>query len=131
MFLKVSFTSCFFQLCKTDSMSCFLRRVKNAICELFYSGLYKTVTCDLRLVAGGGRTIYISDFYSYVSFFLRQCKRLTSIFLHFAMVETISPAYVAWRAGIYDNHIPTRFLAPIDCSKIPALLPLSCMPAVM
>ncbi len=27
----------------------------------------------------------------------------------------------------YDNHIPTRFLAPIDCSKIPAqgyLLPL-------
>jgi hypothetical protein len=24
-------------------------------------------------------------------------------------------------AGRYDNHIPTRFLAPIDCLKIPAL----------
>ncbi len=27
-------------------------------------------------------------------------------------------AYVAWQAGRYDNPIPTRFLAPIDCSKI-------------
>ncbi len=25
-------------------------------------------------------------------------------------------------AGQYDNPIPTRFLAPIDCLKIPALL---------
>jgi hypothetical protein len=25
-------------------------------------------------------------------------------------------------AGLYDNPIPTRFLAPRDCSKIPALL---------
>jgi hypothetical protein len=25
-------------------------------------------------------------------------------------------------AGRYDNPIPTRFLAPIDCSKIPALI---------
>jgi hypothetical protein len=25
-------------------------------------------------------------------------------------------------AGRYDNPIPTRFLAPIDCSKIPAQL---------
>ncbi len=25
-------------------------------------------------------------------------------------------------AGWYDNPIPTRFLAPIDCSKIPAQL---------
>jgi hypothetical protein len=24
-------------------------------------------------------------------------------------------------AGLYDNPIPTRFLAPIDCLKIPAL----------
>ncbi len=24
-------------------------------------------------------------------------------------------------AGLYDNSVPTRFLAPIDCSKIPAL----------
>jgi hypothetical protein len=24
-------------------------------------------------------------------------------------------------AGLYNNPIPTRFLAPIDCSKIPAL----------
>jgi len=34
--------------------------------------------------------------------------------------ESIPPAYVAWRAG--DNPIPTRFLAPIECSKIPALV---------
>ena len=32
--------------------------------------------------------------------------------------ESIPPAYVAWRvAGRYDNPIPTRFLAPIDCFK--------------
>jgi hypothetical protein len=31
-----------------------------------------------------------------------------------------SPAYVAWRAGT-TSPIPTRFLAPIDCLKIPAL----------
>jgi hypothetical protein len=29
--------------------------------------------------------------------------------------ELILPAYVAWRAGRYDNPIPTRFLAPIVC----------------
>jgi hypothetical protein len=29
-------------------------------------------------------------------------------------------------AGRYDNPIPSRFLAPIDCSKIPALEPLTC-----
>jgi hypothetical protein len=29
----------------------------------------------------------------------------------------------ASRAGRYDNPIPTQFLAPIDCSKIPALSP--------
>jgi hypothetical protein len=34
--------------------------------------------------------------------------------------EWIPPAYVASRAG-YDNPIPTRFLAPVDCLKIPAL----------
>jgi hypothetical protein len=31
-----------------------------------------------------------------------------------------SASNVAWRAGT-TNPIPTRFLAPIDCSKIPAL----------
>jgi hypothetical protein len=31
--------------------------------------------------------------------------------------EPIPPAYVAWWAG---NSIPSRFLAPIDCLKIPA-----------
>jgi hypothetical protein len=35
--------------------------------------------------------------------------------------ESIPPAYVATRVG-YDNPIPNRFLAPIDCFKIPALL---------
>jgi hypothetical protein len=54
--------------------------------------------------------------------------------------ESIPPVYVAWRAGtaicsylvpspidclkipaMYDNPIPTRFLATIDCLKIPVL----------
>ncbi len=34
--------------------------------------------------------------------------------------ESIPPTYVAWRAGA-TTLFPTRFLAPIDCSKIPAL----------
>ncbi len=34
--------------------------------------------------------------------------------------ESIPPAYVVWRVR-YDNPIPTRFLVPIDCFKIPAL----------
>jgi hypothetical protein len=34
--------------------------------------------------------------------------------------ESIPPAYAARRAGRYDNPIPNWFLAPIDCSKIPA-----------
>ncbi len=35
--------------------------------------------------------------------------------------ELIPPAYVAWRAGATAHlAIPTRFLAPIVCSKIPA-----------
>jgi hypothetical protein len=34
--------------------------------------------------------------------------------------ESILPAYVARQAGTTYNPIPTRFLAPIDCSKIPA-----------
>jgi hypothetical protein len=38
--------------------------------------------------------------------------------------EWIPPAYVAWRAGIYDNPIPPRFLGPIDYLKIPALYTL-------
>jgi hypothetical protein len=33
--------------------------------------------------------------------------------------ESISPAYVAWRAGT-NKFVPNRFLDPIDCSKIPA-----------
>jgi hypothetical protein len=32
--------------------------------------------------------------------------------------ELIPPAYVL--AGLYNNPIPTRFLAPLDCSKVPA-----------
>ena len=35
-------------------------------------------------------------------------------------MESIPPAYVAWQER-YDNPIPTRLLAPIDCIKIPAL----------
>jgi hypothetical protein len=32
----------------------------------------------------------------------------------------IDSASLCSQAGLYDNHIPTRSLAPIDCSKIPA-----------
>jgi hypothetical protein len=35
--------------------------------------------------------------------------------------ESIPQAYVVCSlVDLYDNPIPTRFLAPIDCSKIPA-----------
>jgi hypothetical protein len=34
--------------------------------------------------------------------------------------EWIPPVYVAWRAGTITP-LPTRFLVPIDCLKIPAL----------
>jgi hypothetical protein len=30
-------------------------------------------------------------------------------------------ARLLWLAGRYKNFVPTRFIAPIDCSKIPAL----------
>jgi hypothetical protein len=43
----------------------------------------------------------------------------------------IDSASLCSLAGRYDNPIPTRFLAPIDCLKIPALylgLPLIQMP---
>ncbi len=36
-------------------------------------------------------------------------------------MELIPPAFVAWRPDT-TNPIPTRFLALIDCSKIPALV---------
>jgi hypothetical protein len=48
----------------------------------------------------------------------RICKTLRSLGIY--SKELIPPAYVAWRPGT-TNPIPTRFLAPIDCSKIPAL----------
>ncbi len=35
--------------------------------------------------------------------------------------ESISPAYAAWRAST-RTPIPTRFLAPMECLKIPALV---------
>jgi hypothetical protein len=83
----------------------------------------------------------------------RICKRLRSPGI--ASKESIPLAYVAWRAGTsnrvvvparragnrflgslkglqiralagrYDKPIPTRFLAPIDCLKIPA----QCLPS--
>ncbi len=34
----------------------------------------------------------------------------------------IDSANLCSLAGQYDNPIPTQFLAPIDCSKIPALV---------
>jgi hypothetical protein len=33
----------------------------------------------------------------------------------------IDSASLCSLAGRYNNHVPPRFLAPIDCSKIPAL----------
>ncbi len=44
----------------------------------------------------------------------RICERLWSL--------GIDSASLCSLAGRYDNTIPTRFLAPIDCSKIPALV---------
>ncbi len=38
--------------------------------------------------------------------------------------QGINSASLCSLAGRYDNPIPTRFLAPIDCLKIPALFPL-------
>jgi hypothetical protein len=35
----------------------------------------------------------------------------------------VLPASLCILAGCYDNLIPTLFLAPIDCLKIPALSP--------
>ncbi len=35
--------------------------------------------------------------------------------------QSIPPAYVAWRRR-YDNLVPTRFLAPMDCLQIRAQL---------
>jgi hypothetical protein len=36
-------------------------------------------------------------------------------------LQGIGSARLCTLAGRYDNPIPTRFLAPIDCLKIPAL----------
>jgi hypothetical protein len=36
--------------------------------------------------------------------------------------QGINYASLCSLAGRYDNPIPTRFLAPVDCLKIPALL---------
>ncbi len=45
-----------------------------------------------------------------------KCLRSTG----FDSKDSILPAYVAWLPR-NDNPIPTRFLAPIDCLKIPAV----------
>ncbi len=36
--------------------------------------------------------------------------------------KEIDTASLCSLAGLYDNPIPTRFLAPSDCTKIPALV---------
>jgi hypothetical protein len=50
--------------------------------------------------------------------------RTETVFLNFDgatnQLAGIDPARLCSLAGRYDNPIPTRFLAPIDCSKIPA-----------
>ncbi len=42
--------------------------------------------------------------------------------------QGINSASLCSLAGLYDNPIPTRFLAPIDCLKIPAQSPQSWQP---
>ncbi len=42
-------------------------------------------------------------------------------------LQGISSASLCGLAGQYDNPIPTRFLAPVDCLKIPALIPKGLM----
>ncbi len=41
---------------------------------------------------------------------------------HRKRFKGIDSASLCSLAGRYENPIPTRFLAPIDCSKIPALI---------
>ncbi len=43
------------------------------------------------------------------------------VFLKLLRSQGIDSASLCSPAGLYDNFIPTRFLAPTDCSKIPAL----------
>jgi hypothetical protein len=46
-------------------------------------------------------------------------RRSETVFLNFSGAqESIPAAYVACMWGRYENPIPTRFLAPIDSSKI-------------
>jgi hypothetical protein len=45
-----------------------------------------------------------------------------TVFLKLLRSSGINSASPCPLAGWYDNPIPTRFLAPIDCSKIPAQL---------
>jgi hypothetical protein len=47
--------------------------------------------------------------------YARICKRLRSPGIN--SKELIPPAYAL--AGLYNNPIPARFLAPLDCSKAP------------
>ncbi len=57
----------------------------------------------------------------YIVFFLPE-----ALFLNFKeprnLFQGIDSASLSSLAGRYDNPISTRFLAPTDCSKIPALL---------
>jgi hypothetical protein len=46
----------------------------------------------------------------------------TFILLRSPGIDSINSASLCSLAGRYDNPIPTRFLALIDCYKIPALI---------
>jgi hypothetical protein len=41
--------------------------------------------------------------------------------IHVGIGLSYRPARKHWQAGQYDNSVPTRFLAPIECYRIPAL----------
>jgi hypothetical protein len=61
--------------------------------------------------------------------YIRRVKGLKTpirdgIFKFLGAHESIPPAYYSL-AGRYDNPVPARFLSPIDCSKIPALVNLA------
>jgi hypothetical protein len=68
-------------------------------------------------------SLYCISFYTIE--IVRKCPLLHSTrtgegIFTFNELRSIPPAYVAWRADTATLYIPTRFLEPIDCSKIPA-----------
>ncbi len=84
--------------------------------------LPKTQVCKEKLCGhflGLGLMNYVQQWGSTHTTWARIFKRLWSPGIN--SKEWINSASLCSLAGRYDNPIPPRFLAPIDCLKIPAL----------